>query len=156
MVLEKTCFLDRIACNLHLRKRSSYGDDLRPSNCGGRQPKYSYSDRWILVVVDIAEIGIDGGGNSGDTTYSAALVSSSATSPSLPPDTARPFLVILAWTKLTICRRIDALITSGDGRVLAAPPVAVSKSWLTTETPGGAAAIVSGDILLNSEPGPPS
>ncbi|KAA8549989.1 hypothetical protein F0562_001654 [Nyssa sinensis] len=51
---------------------------------------------------------------------------------------------------------IDALITSGNGRVLAAPPVAVSESWLTTETQGRAATIVGGDILLNSEPGPPS
>ncbi|KAA8544592.1 hypothetical protein F0562_022604 [Nyssa sinensis] len=54
------------------------------------------------------------------------------------------------------CRLIDALITSGNGRVLAAPPVAVSESWLTTETQGRAAAIVGGDILLNSELGPPS
>ncbi|KAA8517423.1 hypothetical protein F0562_017716 [Nyssa sinensis] len=145
-----------LARNLRLRKRSSYGDNLRPSNCRGRQPKYSYSERWILVVVDIAEIGIDGGGNGGDTAYSAVAVSSGATSPSLPPDTARLFLVILAWTKLTICRWIDALITLGDGRVLVAPPVAVSELWLTTETQGQAAAIVGGDILLNSEPGPPS
>ncbi|KAA8546983.1 hypothetical protein F0562_003412 [Nyssa sinensis] len=46
---------------------------------------------------------------------------------------------------------VGALIMSGNGRALAAPLVAVSKSWLTTVTRGRAAAIVGGDILLNSE-----
>ncbi|KAA8550182.1 hypothetical protein F0562_001866 [Nyssa sinensis] len=44
-------------------------------------------------------------------------------------------------------RWIDALITSGNGRVLAAPSVAMSKSWLTIEPRGRVAAFAGGEIM---------
>ncbi|KAA8541922.1 hypothetical protein F0562_023074 [Nyssa sinensis] len=63
--------------------------------------------------------------------------------------------LLVMWMKLTISVRIDALILSGNGKVLAAPSVAMSESLLTTETRADGA-ITGGGILLISRPGPPN